>query len=174
MFFINNIKQEQSEEIIGYFASSIDKLKQIENINYMEILKNNIVSNISLAIVLWFLGTTIIGIPIVLGIIGYRGFCLGYTISSAILTLGSGKGIAFILATLVLHNIIFIPSIIAIGVSGFKLYKSIIKNKRRENIKVEILRHTIFSLIMSVGILISSVVETFGTTNILLIILKYL
>ena len=34
-----------------------------------------------LAIILWFFGTTVIGLPIVFGIILYRGFCLGYTIA---------------------------------------------------------------------------------------------
>ena len=57
------------------------------------------------------------GIPIVFGIILYRGFCLGYTIASIIVAMGIGKGISFILITLLLQNIIFIPAIIAIGVS---------------------------------------------------------
>ena len=174
VFFINNINESQSNEITQYFLTSIDKLKQTQNINFMQMLKSNIMSSMSLAIILWFLGTTIIGIPIVLGLIAYRGFCLGYTISSSILALGSTKGTIFVLCALLLHNIIFIPAIIAIGVSGFKLYKSIMKDKRREDIKIEILRHTIFSLIMSILIAIASVIETFMTTNFLLLILKYL
>ena len=174
VFFINNIDESRCSEITQYFSSSIDTLKQSNDIQLMEVLKSSIVKNIVLAIILWFLGTTIIGIPIVLGIIAYRGFCLGYTISASILTLGSVKGISFMLAALVLHNILFIPAVVAIGVSGFKLYKSIVKDKRKQNIKMEILRHTFFSLIMTVLLVISSVVETFGTTNLILIILKYL
>lgn len=101
--------------------------------------------NIGLAIVLWFFGTTVIGIPIVFGIILYKGFCLGYTIAAITSIMGIGKGIIFILTSLLLQNIIIIPSIIAIAVSGFKLYKSIVKDRNKENIKIEVLRHTIFS-----------------------------
>ncbi len=59
--------------------------------------------------------------------------------------LGIGKGILFTLLSLVLQNLIFIPATLALAVSGFKLYKSIIRDNRKENIKLEIVRHTIFS-----------------------------
>ena len=83
------------------------------------------------------------------------------------------KGMGFIISSLVLQNIILIPALIAISVSGFKLYKSIVKNRERENIKVEILRHTIFSLIMLFLLCIAALIETFISTNILKNFIKY-
>ena len=87
--------------------------------------------------------------------------------------MGTGKGILFILVALLLQNIIFIPAIIAIGVSGFKLYKSIIKDRNKDNIKIEVLRHTIFSTIMLVLLCIASIIEIFISTNILKKFIKY-
>lgn len=174
VFFINHTSETQNDEITNYFLTSIEKLKETQELQTMNLLQDNIVENIVLGIILWFLGTTIIGIPIVLGIILYRGFCLGYTISASIVAFGNIKGTIFMLSTLLLHNIIFIPGILAIGVSGLKLYKSIIKDKRKQNIKLEIIRHTFFSLIMTSFLVVSSVVEVFITTNIIMIILKYL
>ena len=66
-----------------------------------------------------------------------------------------------------------IPAILAIGVSGFKLYKSIVKDKAKENIKLEIIRHTVFSGIMLLVMILSSLVEVFICTNILKGIIKY-
>lgn len=103
----------------------------------------------------------------------YRGFCLGYTISACISVLGTSKGLAFIFSNLILQNIIFIPAIIAISVSGFKLYKSIIKDKRRENIKIEIVRHTAFCGLMALVLCLSSIIEVFVSNNILKMIIKY-
>ena len=174
VFFINHIKEAQVDEIKNYFLTGIENLKQTQGLQMMELLKESVVRNVELATILWFLGTTIIGIPIVLGIIAYRGFCLGYTISCSILALGNAKGISFILAALLFHNILYIPAIVAIGVSGFKLYKSIVKDRKRQNIKGEILRHTIFSFLMALILVLSSVIESFGTTNFILLILKYL
>lgn len=87
--------------------------------------------------------------------------------------MGIGKGITFVLISMLLQNIIFIPAILALAVSGFKLYKSIVKDNRKENVKLEILRHTVFSLVMLVVLIISSFVETLISTNLLKIFIKY-
>lgn len=87
--------------------------------------------------------------------------------------MGIGKGLAFVLSSLLLQNIILIPSIIAIGVSGFKLYKSIIKNRNKDNIKIELLRHTFFSMIMLGALCIAATIEILISTNILKKIIKY-
>ena len=117
VMFINNRKETQMSEISSYFNNFIDKLKNTEKLETMTILKSTLLENIILAVTLWFFGTTVIGIPIVFGIIMYRGFCLGYSIATIISVIGVGKGILFILITLVLQNILFIPALIAIGVS---------------------------------------------------------
>ncbi len=173
VFFINNIQQEPKTEITNYLNQFIEKFKGLESINKIELLKSSIAQNLILGISIWFFGTTVIGIPIVFGIILYRGFCLGYTISLCISIMGLGKGFSFIVITLLLQNIIFIPAILALAVSGIKLYKSIVKDKRKENIKLEILRHTIFSIIMLIILLITSVIEIFISTNLLNVFIKY-
>ena len=117
VMFINNMQEAQKTEVSSYLNNFVEKLKNIQEINNGEILKATLKENIILAVALWFFGTTVIGIPIVFGIIMYRGFCLGYTISTIISVIGVGKGILFILITLVLQNILFIPALIAIGVS---------------------------------------------------------
>ena len=173
VMFINNTQEAQIEEVKAYITSFIEKMKTTENLDTFSLLKTTLKENILLAIFLWFFGTTVIGIPIVFGIIFYRGFCLGYSIAAIITTIGTGKGIIFSLITLLLQNIIFIPAIIAIGVSGFNLYKSIVKNKNRENIKIEVIRHTIFSGIMLLVLCVSAVLEIVVSTNFLKIFVKY-
>ena len=117
VMFINNAQESQMTEITSYLNNFIETLKNTEKLETFSILKTTIFQNIILALTLWFFGTTVIGIPIVFGIILYRGFCLGYTVSAIISIMGVGKGMLFVLITLVLQNIIFVPAIIAIGVS---------------------------------------------------------
>ena len=173
VFFINHLQETPKVEITNYLNQFIEKFKGLENINRIELLKNSMIQNIGLAVIIWFFGTTVIGIPIVFAIILYRGFCLGYTISLCITIMGTGKGISFILITLLLQNILLIPAILALAVSGIKLYKSIVKDKTKENVKMEILRHTIFSVIMLIILIIASVVEIFMSTNLLKMLIKY-
>lgn len=173
VFYINNMQETPKTEITNYLNQFIEKFKGLDNINNIELLKNSITQNVLLAVTIWFFGTTVIGIPIVFAIILYRGFCLGYTISLCIAIMGLGKGISFVLVTLLLQNILFIPAILALAVSGTKLYKSIVRDKRKENIKLEILRHTIFSVIMLILLLMASVIEIFMSTNLLKLVIKY-
>ena len=173
VLFVNHMGEEQKLQVREYLKAFVEKLKTIENLNQMELLKTSMGQNMILALVLWFFGTTVIGIPIVFGIILYRGFCFGYTISVCIATLGLPQGIIFALVLLLLQNMIFIPAILALSVSGFKLYQSIIKDRNKENIKIEVVRHTIFSFIMLLLLMLSSVVETFFSTNILKGFIKY-
>mgnify|MGYP001719959996 len=53
------------------------------------------------------------------------------------------------------------------AVSSVNLYKVIVKDKRRENIKVEIARHTIFSVIILILLIASSFVETYLSNTLL-------
>ena len=173
VFFVNNIQEEQKTEITQYLNNFIQQFKNTQNLDTINLLKTSITQNVVLAILIWFFGTTVIGIPVVFGIVIYRGFCLGYTVSVTITVLGLSKGLTFSLVSMLLQNIIMVPAILALAVSGFKLYKSIVKDKRKENIKLEILRHTIFSLLMLAVLVISSVIEVFISTNILSYIIKY-
>ena len=173
VLFVNHVQEAQKLEITTYLSTFIDKMKNAENLNHMELLKNSMGQNIMLAIVLWFFGTTVIGLPVVFGLVLYRGFCLGYTIAVCITIMGLPQGILLVLILLLLQNILFIPAILALAVSGFKLYKSIIKDRNKENVKIEVVRHTIFSLIMLLVLMLSSVIEIFLSTNILKGVIKY-
>ena len=157
VMFINQ-KQDKSD-IQKYINTYIDETNQLENGDYIGELQKDIKNNIILVLLLWFAGTTIIGIPIVLGIILVRGFCLGYTISACVFALGKIKGIMFILTTIFLQNIIFIPALMILGVSSIKLYQSIIKDRRKENIKLSILKHIIISIGIMLTLIISSIIK---------------
>lgn len=173
VLFVNNIQETQKSEMTTYLNNYIGKMKDIETLNHAELLKSSIGQNIVLAITLWFFGTTVIGIPVVFGMIIYRGFCLGYTIAVCIMALGLPQGILFVFILLLWQNILFIPAILALAVSGFKLYKSIMKDRNKENVKIEVIRHTIFSFIMLLVLMISSIIEIFLSTNILKVVIKY-
>ena len=74
VMFINNTEEEQKTEIITYlqnFTNSLNSEYKIDNAN---LLKNSIINNLVLVLLLWFIGSTVVGIPIVYIIIGIRGF----------------------------------------------------------------------------------------------------
>ena len=164
---------EKKEDIEKYINTYIDETKSIENGKYLIEVKNEIKNNIILVFLLWFAGTTIIGIPIVLGIILARGFCLGYTISACVYVLGKIKGLIFVIITLFLQNMIFIPALMVLGVSSIKLYTSIIKDRRKENIKISILRHSIVSIIIAIILILEAIIKIEISYKLLVNLAKY-
>ena len=172
VIFINNVNGDQATEIQNYITEFINLLKQDYHIDTGLLLKKSLSDNLILIITMWLLGSTVIGIPIVMGIVLFRGFCIGYSVSAIIATLGVQKGILFFVVTMLLHNLIFIPVIICMTISCMKLYKSIMKDRRRENIKLEIIRHTLISIMLSLLLVVASLVESYVSTNLLMLTIK--
>lgn len=164
---------ENKNEISNYIKTYVDETKSLERGDYLGELSKDIKNNIILVIGLWFAGTTIVGIPIVFGIILFRGFALGYTIASCVYVLGKIKGIIFILLTIFLQNAIFIPVIMILGVSSIKLYDSIIKDRRKENIKLSIFKHSIVSVLSMMALIVSSVVKIEVSYRLIVNLIKY-
>lgn len=168
VIFINNTSVEQKNEITTYMNTFIHTLKENPNLNYGDLLKDSLIQNLLLAVALWFSGTAIMLLPFIYGMVVFRGFCLGYTISSIVAILGSGQGTLFVLLGLLLQNIFFIPALLALAGSGIRLYKTIIKDKRRDNIKLEIYKHSIFCFIIAILLVISSLLEVYLSSNLLI------
>ena len=161
ILLIKNSSYEVQNEISTYMNEFKESLKNGSNVDKNKLFINSLKNNFKTAIIMWFMGGAVIGIPIVLGIIVFKGIGIGYTISSLLGVFGTQNGIIMTFLSIFLQNLILIPAILALGVSGLDLYKVITKNRHRENIKMEILRHTIFSGIMFLFILVSSVIESY-------------
>lgn len=173
--FVNNLKQEQASEVTTYITTFVNNSKKGNvHVNTFNLLKNSIQSNVLIVILLWLLGSTVIGLLLVYLIVTFKGFCLGYTISIIVYSLGKLKGTLFIASTILLKNIIAIPAILSLAVSGMKLYKSIMQDRRKENVKIEVLRHTIFSVFILLVLIFSSIIEVYLSQGIFKYCLKYL
>ncbi len=172
--FLNNLNEVQTVEISDYITSSINTLKNNGDINQFLMLKESIAGNITFVIILWLMGSTVIGLLLVYFIVCFKGFCFGYTVSSIIYVLGTGKGVIFSIVTMLLRNIIAIPCTIALAVSGMKLYKSIMQDRRKENIKLEIVRHTLFCTFILILLVASSFIETYITQSIFKYYINYI
>lgn len=168
IFFINSSSEEQIEEIIIYVNQAITNINT-DNNNY---LKELIFENMLIIGILWLAGLTIIGIIINYLIVCAKGFCIGYTIFAIAMSLGTWKSIIFVFTTMFVQNLLLIPAIIATTVSGMRFFKNIIQDRRRENIILEIIRHTVFCIIMLLIALCSSFLEIYLSNYLLSLCLK--
>lgn len=119
IFLVNNSSNLIKIEIHNYISSFINNLKDGKEINRIEMLSLSIKENALLIILTWFLGCTIIGGIFIYFLICYKGFTIGYTIASLIVTLGLKNGIIISIISILLQNIIFLPAFFLIAESRY-------------------------------------------------------
>ena len=92
VIIINNSDEQSKTEISGYINGFVDTIKS-ENyeVDKSKLIKISITDNIKTIAIIWLAGSTIIGIPLIYVITSYKGFCIGYTISAIVSSLGLGK-----------------------------------------------------------------------------------
>ncbi len=79
-------------EILKTSISTFFNNVQNNQIDYASGLKNSLLGNISFMLGIWLLGISVIGLPVVLFLLFYKGFVFGFSISS-ILSVYGFKGI---------------------------------------------------------------------------------
>lgn len=98
----SNLTQYFNSFVKSYHSNSFDG-KYI----FFEAAKNYI----PFILAIWFLGLTVIGIPVILGIDFVKGFTIGFT-GSFLYSASQGKGLLMILLCIIPQNIIYILCII--------------------------------------------------------------
>lgn len=171
IIFVNNASTVHKEEIRSYLTDFIGQIKESRNINYVQLFQSSLKSNFKFIGILIFISLTIFGTIGIYILIAYKGFCLGYTISSTIAIFGVGKGTLINLSLILLNQIILIPTIFYIALSSIKLFGELI-NDNRENNRFEIIRYIIRIAASAVLILIAALIETYINSNIFLMIVN--
>ena len=121
IIFINNSTDIQIGEINNYVGNLVNNIKNAENVNRLNLLGVSLKQNIFFILLIWFLGCTIIGGIFIYIAVIYKGFAIGYTISSMIAVLGVKGGTIFAVAGLLLQNLIFLPAFFLIAENRSKI-----------------------------------------------------
>lgn len=72
-----------------------------------EILGSAFLKQVQATVLLWFLGLTVIGFPLILAFVWFRGFSLGFTVSF-LLHDRAGAGILITIMSILPQNLLFI------------------------------------------------------------------
>ncbi|MBR3325129.1 MAG: stage II sporulation protein M [Clostridia bacterium] len=167
---VNNLNIENKEKINNYLIEFSRNIKEQNNINYGLLLKHSISNNIKFIGILIILSLSIWRKLSTSILIGYKGFSLGYAISSVILILGMGKGIVFNISLILLSEIIFIPTIIFTGIFCINNYNQIIKSRTKN---ISLIKYIIVFMLIIFSSILSSLIKTFLSTNLFLMLNNY-
>lgn len=144
-------------------------LKNLNNINYLDIFKNTFFNNLLFIIIIFLLGMSVIGIPINIFYFFLKSFVLGFTMVSFILTYKI-KGCLFSLLYVIPHNLINICIFTilvyySINFSILLIYG--ITKKKNINFKIMMNKYLKILIINIFIILTTSIYESFVLPNIM-------
>lgn len=83
--------------------------------NESSVLLQAFINQSRLILAIWFLGLTVIGLPLVLGVVFLRGYSIGFTLGFLICE-KAGGGVLISLLAILPQNLVYIPLLIAWGV----------------------------------------------------------
>ncbi len=102
--FITIISNSDKDLIQTYIAAFINNI-QNNQLNYVESMKNTLISNFSFIIVIWLLGISIIGIPIIVFMYFTKSFMIGFSVASFLLKF-KFKGLLYAIIYIFPHHLI--------------------------------------------------------------------
>ena len=151
-FTVKALDNSQKQDLVVYLNRFFQILGS-EKIKSTTILTQSLKNNFQTVIIIWLLSITVIGIPVTLLIISFRGFIVGFTISFLIQGLG-WKGLLFSSAAVLPQNIIYIPCLLIIAALSVSYSMQAIKRRLRKGHQVYNTRGNIISFTIAIGVLL--------------------
>jgi stage II sporulation protein M len=160
--FITILDEQDKASVLSQIGDFFSKIKS-NKFDFAEVFKNSAISNLLYIALVFILGISIIGIPIVIIMLFLKGFMIGFSIASIIAKykmIGLLGAITYIFPHIILSVIvIFIISYYALKIS-FSILKSVME-KKTINFSEIINRYSVIMLIGVIVMVISSLIETF-------------
>jgi stage II sporulation protein M len=155
--FLSDIQSVNLQRYISGFLANVNDV----SVDYSSIFFLSMSNNLKTAVLLILLGLSVIGIPFILAVILFRGFILGFTVAFLIEELGA-KGLILSILSIFPQNLIILPCMISIGVTGLTFASTVIKNRTKryqEDYRQVISGYMLLNLIFSFFLVISGLIE---------------
>lgn len=117
------------------------------------VFRQSAVNNLQIVLMVWVLGITIIGIPIVLLLVSLKGFIMGFSVGFLAEEMGM-RGLLFSLVGILPQNLLVVPCIVAAGVISVAFSLALIKRKKARHKKSIASEFIAYSASMAVIILV--------------------
>ena len=168
------VLSSQDKQLVAETLSSF--LENIEPTNYLASLTNDVIINVLFIVIIWLLGFSIIGLPIVVILLFYKAFTVSFTLSSFVANYGlKGSLIGFLYNFP--HQFVIFVIYLYLGCYAIKvslaLIHSIIKRKTID-FKAIMNRYLLVLVVSLLVVVIMTLVETFVTPYLLKIVVNVL
>jgi len=172
--FVTLLSKDDQGLTTTYLNTFLDRISS-NQLDYMLSLKNTLISNVLFVIIIWLLGISVIGLPIMIIMYFYKAFTLGFSIGSILFNYHF-KGIVFALVYALGQAILLLSLMILLIYAmsfSFKMINCIFKKKALD-FKLMINKYTFILGIILASIVLVSLYDVYIVPNILSKLLSFI
>ena len=172
---VNNIDEVSKSDARTYIEGFLELTSRNE-LQPAYILKQSIKFNLYFSLVLFFSGLVYLGIVLIPVLIAFRGFCIGFSIAFLTENFGS-NGFFLSIGSVLPQNIIYVPVIIIMGVTGLNYSLWTFRNKYFKKcgaIPNLFATYAFSTLILFILLISGCIVEAYMTSLIVRLITPYI
>ena len=173
--FTTILNSSDKELVINHLNEFIDNINN-NRLDYLFALKNNLITNISYVILIWLLGISVIGLPIIIIMFFTKCFILGFSIG-AILTTFKLKGILVSLVYVFpgqVISLLFLLLLMMYSMSfTFKMIYAILKKK---SIDFKLIMNKYFKILLIVlgVVILMSLYDTYLMPRLIKLLIPFI
>ena len=161
---VNSMNFSQKQDLLVYLNRFFGQVSQGQLADSREIFFQSFFKHMRYALLMWVLGISIIGLPVILVLLFLKGVVVGFTVGFIVSQL-SWKGFLLAFGTILPQNLVAIPAYIVIGALSvafsMKMIRQLFAKKITEPFFQSFLRYTIVMLIIVAVLGVASLVEAY-------------
>lgn len=160
---VNSLALPQKQELLvflQYFFSNLDEHGIPEpSAHFLQAFGHYLKT----AGIMWILGLSIIGLPMILLLLFLKGVVVGFTVGFLVHQL-QWQGVTFSLMGVLPQNMLVVPALLIVGVSGISFSLRLIKTRllsKRDRIMPHFMSYTVLVVAMMAVLTVAAMFETF-------------
>jgi stage II sporulation protein M len=160
---VNTMDIKQKEALVQYLHYFFRGLAQDDIADSSIAFQHSVGDYFKMLALMWILGLSVIGIPVMLIYLFFKGLVTGFTVGFLINQL-SWKGLWFAVAAVVPINLIVVPVLLVLSVAGIQFSVTLIKNRfisRHGSIYPQFVRYSLLASVLTIFLLLVAVMEAY-------------
>jgi stage II sporulation protein M len=161
---VNSLNFSQKQDLYYYLTQFFGQVSKGNLASAQDMFQQSYFHNLKYIGLMWVLGISIIGLPIILILLFLKGIVVGFTVGFLVNQMG-WQGFLLSFVSVMPQNLIIIPAFIVMGVISVSFSLRMVRNqfmkRTHEPVFPMIMRYAMAMLVISVSLLVSSSLEAY-------------
>jgi stage II sporulation protein M len=139
------------------------------------VFMQTLTANLQLVGLLWLMGVLVFGLPVVIIIVFFQGFVLGFSVGFLVHQMGA-KGFFLAACSILPHNFLLVPAILAMSALAIHFIFQTLRpalRPRRISYRQRFAQYSGSFLLLGLGVFIASVIETWFSPLLVKLIARF-